>query len=126
MGMRFEDLKVWQKSVELVKDIYKVTSQFPQSEIYSLTSQIRRSCISIPSNIAEGKGRNGIKEFINFLHIALGSLYELKTQLFIAKELFYLKSFDFQLLEKKIVEIDRMINALITSRKIKVNGVKDM
>ncbi len=90
--MRFENLHIWQKGIDLVEDIYTITSNFPNSELYTLTSQLRRSAISIPSNIAEGKGRGGIKEFVNFLHISLGSLYELKTQLFIAKRLAYINS----------------------------------
>ncbi|MBN1820679.1 MAG: four helix bundle protein [Prolixibacteraceae bacterium] len=75
----FKKLKVWEKSIELVKNIYLNTNSFPKEEIYSLTSQIRRSAISIPSNIAEGAGRGTKKEFNNFLNITLGSTYELET-----------------------------------------------
>ncbi len=117
MGMRFEDLKIWQKGMELVKIIYKITSNFPQNEIFALTSQVRRSAVSIPSNIAEGKGRSSTKEFINFLHIALGSLYELKTQIDIAKDLSYISDKDFTIIENKIIELDKMINSLILNRK---------
>ena len=116
--MRFENLHIWQKGIDLVEDIYTITSNFPNSELYTLTSQLRRSAISIPSNIAEGKGRGGIKEFVNFLHISLGSLYELKTQLFIAKRLTYINSKCYDDLESKILELDKMINSLIRNRKI--------
>ena len=117
MGMRFEDLKIWQKGMELVKFIYKITSNFPQNEIFALTSQIRRSAVSIPSNIAEGKGRGSTKEFVNFLHIALGSLYELKTQIDIAKALSYVEDKNFNIIDDKIIELDKMINSLILNRK---------
>jgi four helix bundle protein len=117
MGMRFEDLKVWQKGIELVEQIYFLTNNFPKNEVYSLTSQIRRSATSIPSNIAEGKGRGGLKEFINFLHISLGSLYELKTQVHIARKLSYLDDSSYKQLDAKIKELDKMINALIIDRK---------
>jgi len=82
-----KDLDVWKESIELTKEIYKLTGQFPKEEIYNLTSQIRRCAVSIPSNIAEGAARKGKKEFINFLYIALGSCVELDTQLIISKEL---------------------------------------
>ncbi len=116
---RFENLIVWQKSINFVELIYEITSKFPKDELYTLTSQIRRCAISIPSNIAEGKGRNGIKEFVNFLHIALGSLYELKTQIVIAKRLNYIIDSDYSLVNDKIFEIEKMINSLITNRKEK-------
>jgi len=119
-GSRFENLIVWQKSIDFVELIYKITSKFPKDELYTLTSQIRRYAISIPSNIAEGKGRNGVKEFINFLHIALGSLYELKSQVFIAKRLSYITSKEYNLLDEKIYEIEKMINSLIINRKGKI------
>jgi four helix bundle protein len=87
----YKDLDVWKNEVELVKKIYTTTLDFPKEEMYGLTSQIRRSDISIPSNIAEGSARNGTKEFIQFLYIALGSAAELETQLIISKDLGYLK-----------------------------------
>jgi four helix bundle protein len=83
----FQDLRVWQRSMELVTAIYKVTQQFPRDEIYSLTSQIRRAAISIPSNIAEGHGRGTTREFAMFLRNANGSLKELETQLILAQNL---------------------------------------
>ena len=85
-----QKLDVWREAMETVKDIYKITSSFPQSEIYGLTSQMRRSAISIPSNIAEGAARSGDREFLRFLYIARGSLSELETQITIAKEIGYI------------------------------------
>jgi four helix bundle protein len=82
-----KDLDVWRKSVALVENIYALTGSFPKEEIYGLTNQMRRAAVSIPSNIAEGSARQGNKEFANFLHIALGSLAELETQLIISNNL---------------------------------------
>jgi four helix bundle protein len=78
----YRDLNVWKLSIELVKDVYRITQKFPATEIYGLTSQIRRAAISIPSNIAEGQGRTSSKEFRQFLGIAMGSMAELSTQLY--------------------------------------------
>ena len=85
----FKELKVWQQSIELATAVYKETDAFPKTEIYGITSQLRRSAVSIPSNIAEGAGRGSKKEFNQFLSIALGSSFELETQLTIAKEIGY-------------------------------------
>lgn len=87
----FKDLKVWQKGMELVKEIYNITGTFPKDEQYGLTSQMRRAAISIPSNIAEGFRRRYAKEHKQFLSIALGSAAELETQVLIAKDLGYIK-----------------------------------
>ena len=84
---RHQDLKVWQMSIRLVKEIYAITATFPKDETYGLMSQMRRAAISIPSNIAEGAARTGTREFIQFIGIARGSLSELETQLHIAREL---------------------------------------
>jgi len=80
-------LDAWKQSIELVEDIYAITTVFPKSELYGLTSQLRRAAVSVPSNIAEGAGRNGTKEFAHFLSIAGGSLSEVETQLIIASKL---------------------------------------
>ena len=114
---RYKRLIVWQKSIDLVKDIYNIAEYFPKNEIFGLTSQIKRSVISIPSNIAEGKGRKSKKEFINFLHISLGSLYELQTQIFIASELKLINDNDLKRLNMKMDEIEKMINSLIAYTK---------
>ena len=76
----FRDLMVWQKSMQLVTDLYRLTSDFPKTESYGLTSQLRRAAVSVPSNIAEGYGRHSTSDYIRFLQIAIGSLYELQTQ----------------------------------------------
>ena len=83
----YRELIVWQKSMDLVKNIYRVTSVFPKEEMYGLTSQIRRAAVSIPSNIAEGYGRRTTKDFISFLYISRGSVYELQTQIEICGDL---------------------------------------
>ena len=80
-----KDLKVWEKSIDLAEEIYKITKNFPKEELYGITSQIRRAAVSISANIAEGAARNSNKEFIQFLYIALGSLSELETELIISK-----------------------------------------
>jgi len=107
----FSKLRVWQLSMELVEDVYKLTSTFPKFEKFSLTSQINRSAISIPSNITEGKGRSSDKEFKQFLYITRGSLFELRTQLILAQRLGYIT--DDKNLKKKIVEVQSMLNTLI-------------
>jgi len=89
--MNHKELDVWVKSMDLVEYIYKISSKFPDSEKFGLVSQIRRASVSIPSNIAEGAGRKGNKEFVQFLHIALGSLSELDTQYLIAVRLNYIE-----------------------------------
>jgi len=108
-----KDLKVWQESMTLVVAVYKATEDFPKHEIYGLTSQIRRAAVSIPSNIAEGAGRRGNKEFIRFLYIALGSLSEVETQLEIAFRLNYLESIED--INKSIYFIRKMLANLIKS-----------
>jgi four helix bundle protein len=82
-----KELKIWKKAIDLATDVYKITARFPPEEKYNLTSQIRRSAVSVPSNIAEGAGRNTNKEFCHFLGIANGSSYELQTQLIISRNL---------------------------------------
>ncbi len=106
-----KDLDVWKNSMDLVTDVYKLTKGFPTEERYGLSQQLRRSAVSIPSNIAEGAGRKHKKEFIHFLSIALGSLAECETQLLIANKLQYIG--DFADLDEKIISIKRMTNGLI-------------
>jgi len=86
----YKDLIVWQKAMDLVETVYKATKEFPKDELYSLTNQLRRAAVSIPSNIAEGHARNSTAEFKNFLYIAKGSLAEVETQLLIAERLNYI------------------------------------
>jgi four helix bundle protein len=106
-----KDLDVWKKSLDLVEKAYEFTRGFPKEELYGLTSQIRKSVISIPSNISEGAARNSDKEFIQFLYIALGSSAELETQIVIAKRLGYLK--DSKKTLNEIESIKKMLNGLI-------------
>lgn len=114
-----KDLKVWQQSKDLVSEIYRLTATFPREEVYSLTAQIKRSAISIPSNIAEGAARESNKEYIRFLYIALGSLAELDTQLLIANDLEFIKSDEYKKLSNKLNEIGKMLSGLISYRKNK-------
>jgi four helix bundle protein len=113
MASDHEKLDVWKKSMKLVTEIYQISQKFPKEEIYGLTSQMRRSAISIPSNIAEGKGRHTNPEFCQFLIHARGSLLELETQLQIACNLGYLESRKSDDLKVKTVEIGKMLNGLI-------------
>ncbi len=113
----YEDLVVWQKSVELSKNVYKISKTFPKEEIYSITNQIRRSAVSISANIAEGCGRNNYGEFIQFLGIAGGSLAELHTHIIIAHDAEYLSKQNFDILLKQIIEIRKMIAGLKSSLK---------
>lgn len=115
----FKDLIVWQKSMRLVKEVYRVVKLLPKEELYSLSDQIRRSAISIPSNIAEGQARNSMKEFIQFLAIAKGSKAELETQLLLCVEINYLKNSDIDKAINLIQEIGKMIYALQKSLKTK-------
>lgn len=113
----FRKILVWQKSITLVTKIYKATSTFPKEEMFGLTSQIRRSSVSIPSNITEGSGRESNKDFLRFLYISLGSIFEMQTQLEIAKNIIYLKEEEFNNLYEDSREIERMLASLI--RKLK-------
>ncbi|GMQ78713.1 MAG: four helix bundle protein [Anaerolineae bacterium] len=113
--LSYRDLIVWQQGIKLSILIYKLTEAFPNTELYGLTSQIRRSAVSIPSNIAEGQARKSPGEFRHFLRIALGSIAELDTQLIIAKELGYVPESDFDDLTAVVVEIQKMIYGLINS-----------
>jgi len=111
------DLKVWNDSIEFVTKIYKITEEFPKTENFGLTSQIRRSSVSIPSNIAEGAARSSKKEFSKFLSIASGSASELETQLLISRNLNYLTAEEFDILVDELITIQKMIQGL--KRKLK-------
>jgi four helix bundle protein len=113
----YKELIVWQKSFELAKKIYKNTENFPKSEIYGLTSQIRRAGISIPSNIAEGFARKHRKEFSQFISIAFGSGAELETQLLLVKELKFITDKEFNELNSLLEEIMKMLNSLKSKLK---------
>lgn len=109
----YRDLIVWQKSMTLVTDIYLATKSFPCDELYTLTSQLRRCAISVPSNIAEGYGRNSTWDYKRYLQIAKGSLFELQTQIEIAVNLKYLAAEKFNSLFNAAKEIEYMLIALI-------------
>jgi four helix bundle protein len=113
---KYKDLIVWQKSKQLAIEVYKLSSNFPKSEIYGITSQIRRSAVSIPSNIAEGKMRQSEAEFRRFLKIAYGSGAELETQIEIAIELY--KEIDYQKVAILLDEVMRMLNSLIKANNL--------
>jgi four helix bundle protein len=110
-------LDVWRMSMDLVTEVYKVTDKFPKEEKFLLADQIHRSAISIPSNIAEGAARNTKKEFVNFLHIAQGSLSELDTQIELAKRLKYIEEQSWKELDIMMERIDKMLTGLIRSQK---------
>jgi four helix bundle protein len=111
----YRDLRVWQEAIDFVKDIYLITAQFPATEVYGLTNQIRRAAVSIPSNIAEGQGRHSIKEFSQFLGIALGSIAELETQLIISAQVGYLPQTEVELLLARSDDLRKMIKSLSNS-----------
>ena len=114
MGIkRYRDLNIWRKGIELVKDIYKSTGKFPKQEMYGLVGQMRRSAISIPSNVAEGFRRHHNKEYKQFLYVSLGSCAELETQVTIAKELKYIEQDKETVLLEKLDHICRMISNLL-------------
>ncbi|NEN90451.1 MULTISPECIES: four helix bundle protein [unclassified Okeania] len=104
---------IWKRGVKMAINCYKITQHFPTSELYGLTSQIRRSCVSVPSNIAEGYGRTSKVEYIRFLRIALGSLRELDTQLIIAKAVNLAKPELFNSIIQEVDELQRLIIATI-------------
>jgi len=116
----FHELKVWQKAHQLTLAVYQATTRFPCEELYGLTSQIRRSCSSIPANLAEGCGRNGDAEFARFCSIAAGSASELEYHLLLARDLELIDSCDYQNLAEQTVEVTRMLSALL--QKLRADG----
>lgn len=120
MKSNYRKLEVWEKSFSLAILLYKILKNFPQEEKFGLISQIQRAAVSIPSNIAEGAGRNSEKEFIRFLSIAKGSMNELETQILLSLELGYISSEEKEELLSRCVEVLKMISALIT--KLKTNN----
>ena len=109
----YKKLEIWQEAMNLVCDVYKLTKKFPKEEMYGLASQIRRCSVSVPSNVAEGAGRNGNNEFINFLGIACGSCCELDTQLILAERFGYINSTDSANVLIRLDRIKKMIVGLI-------------
>lgn len=117
--MPHKKLQVWQKSMDIVEEIYSITKKFPREEIFGLTQQMRRSAISIPSNIAEGCSRKGVLETTQFLYIATASLSELETQILISERIAYLSDIATEEIIFKLEEIKRMLVGLIKSYKSK-------
>ena len=115
MLKNYKELNVWEKSYELCLKIYRITAKFPNEERYSLTSQIRRSTVSIPSNIAEGYGRKTTADYIRMLYISYGSVCELETQILLAGDLGFIEKGELGAIKEDIAEIERMSKALIKS-----------
>lgn len=111
----YRDLIVWRKAIELVTEVYRATASFPDAERFGLTSQLRRASVSVPSNVAEGQGRQSTGEFKQFLGHARGSLLEVETQIFIAKNLGYLSREQCTGLHKRTEELGRILNGLLSS-----------
>lgn len=109
----YKDLIVWQKSIELVTNIYELTEKFPKEEIYGLTSQIKRSAVSIPSNIAEGRHRGTRADYLHFLRMSYGSGAELETQLEISKKLSKTKALNYNRVDSLLGEVMKMLNVMI-------------
>jgi four helix bundle protein len=122
----FKTLRVWNESITLATDIHLITKFFPKEEMYGLRSQITRCCVSIPSNIAEGAGRDSDKEFLHFLTIAVGSSFELETQITIAKNLNYLAAENFDELLIKLIAIQKKLHRLKQKIKDKSVNTKDI
>ena len=117
MGHSFRDLVVWQRAMELTVAVYQLTQNFPREEMYGLTRQIRRSAISVPSNIAEGQGRGGLNEFRQFLCIARGSTCEVQTQLEIARRLSFGRPEQIEEAERLSIEVRKMLFSMLDSRQ---------
>jgi four helix bundle protein len=125
LALHYRELVAWQKAVGLVTDIYKITSDFPSREKFGLVSQLRRAAVSIPSNIAEGQGRASTGEFKQFLGHARGSLFELSTQILIAKNLAFINESSAAKLDEQINEVGRLISGLIRALKAKQEDTKN-
>ncbi|OGI95517.1 hypothetical protein A2917_03105 [Candidatus Nomurabacteria bacterium RIFCSPLOWO2_01_FULL_42_17] len=115
----YKDLIVWQKSIELVICVYELTEKFPREEIYGLTSQIRRSVVSIPSNIAEGRRRGTRADYLHFLRMSYGSGAELETQLIIARKLPKTIKLDYNKIDSLLEEVMKMLNAMLNKLQAK-------
>ncbi len=116
----FRELRVWQLGMEVAEKVYRLTADFPKSEIYGLSSQMRRSAISIPSNIAEGQGRDSTKEFLHFLAITFGSICELETQLLLAHRFSYLSDEDLQIVLAALTSTSKTTRNLQKALRLKL------
>jgi len=126
MSASYRDLRVWQNAMELVVGVYHETQGFPREELYGLTSQMRRAAVSVPSNIAEGKGRSTDRDRALFFCHARGSLLELETQILIGERLTYLTSARAEALLKISTELGRMLNSLIQSIRVPENSKRSV
>src|SRR6478752_639089 len=111
----YQELVAWQKALDLVEDVYKLTKHFPREELYALTSQIRRAAVSVPSNIAEGQGRRTTSDFLRHLSIAYGSLREVETQAMIAQRLKYVGSVNVNSVIDRAGDVGRLLNGLMSA-----------
>lgn len=111
----YRDLIAWQKSMKLVTDIFLVTEEFPNSQLYTLTNQLQRAAISIPSNIAEGFSRKTSRNFLHFLSISMGSLYEVQTQIEIAQNIGYMNDEQKDEIMEQTIEIEKILHGLMRS-----------
>lgn len=117
--MEYKDLEVWIEARKLTKLVYDSTKSYPKEEIFGLTNQMRRCAVSVPSNIAEGCGRNTAKETIHFLFIARGSLFELETQFYLSLDLTYINNEDFKIISNQIILYKKLINGFINYYRTK-------
>jgi four helix bundle protein len=124
MSSSFRDLRVRQESIKVATDVYRAAAEFPKHELYGLAQQMRRAAVSVPSNIAEGKGRRTDREFRQFLFTARGSLMELETQLVIAKELQYLPTTDMDTLQEQASDVGRALSGLIKAVNCSESGLR--
>ena len=113
----FKELIVWQKSMKLAAEVYRLTKKLPKDELFGLTNQLRRAAVSIPSNIAEGNGRDSTKEYLRFLYIARGSRAEVETQLLLCVKLGYLQESEIELALGLCTEVSKMLNTVISKFK---------
>lgn len=111
----YRELIVWQDAIKIAKQVYELTGKFPKQETYALADQIRRAAVSVPSNIAEGQARKSPGDFKRFLHIALGSLAEVDTQLVLAQEFGYLSKEDVDVMDEQIQNLRKKLYALINT-----------
>jgi four helix bundle protein len=116
----FRELRVWQLGMEVAEKVHRLTADFPKSEIYGLSSQMRRSAVSIPSNIAEGQGRDSTKEFLHFLAIAFGSICELETQILLAHRFSYLSDEDLQIVLAALTSTSKTTRNLQKALRLKL------
>ncbi len=118
----YKDLIAWQKAVALVGEVFRVSEFFPKQQVYVLAAQMQRAALSVPSNIAEGQGRGSTRDFVHFLEIARGSLFELETQLVVAFNLGYIRENHSESLLDNCAEVGRLINGLIQSLENRSRG----